>query len=91
MPTTQKNGAISNRFKLITESSLKKDYIELTRWQSAELRRNLPKGIYWIQITPGGLIQWNWTLLQSYLLVGADDPIHRSLVEEYVSTLPTAA
>lgn len=91
MPTKQKNRAFSNRFKFITESSLKKDYIELTRWQSAELRRNLQKGIYYLQITPGGLIQWNWTLLQSYLLVGADDPSHRALVEEYVSTLHTAA
>lgn len=91
MTTKQKNRAISNRFKLITESSLKKDCIELTRWQSAELRRNLPKGIYWIQITPGGLIHWNWELLQSYLLVGANDPSHRALVEEYISTLTTAA
>lgn len=78
-------------FTFKTEKYIRENHIQLTRHQSGELRRNLPKGIYWIQITSGGLIQWNWTLLQSYLLVGGDCPSHRSLVEEYISTLHPAA
>jgi hypothetical protein len=80
----------SDKFRFITERSLKQEKYELTRWQSAQLRAKLPRGIYWLQIEKGGLIQWNWTLLQSYLLNG-DCPAHQALVEEYMSTLPQAA
>jgi hypothetical protein len=81
----------SDKFKFMTERSIKREKYELTAWQSAQLRAKLPSGIYWLQIERGGLIQWNWTLLQSYLLSGADCPNHRALVEEFVSTLPHAA
>lgn len=80
----------NNRFRFITERSIKKDKLELTRFQSAQLRSKLPKGIYWLQITKGGLIQWNWILLQDYLVNG-DRPEHHALVEEYITTLPTVA
>ena len=30
----------------------------------------------YLQIEKGGLIQWNWTLLQSYLINGADCATH---------------
>jgi hypothetical protein len=80
----------SDKFKFLTERSLKQEKYELTRWQSAQLRAKLPRGIYWLQIEKGGLIQWNWTLLQSYLLNGYC-PAHQALVEEFVSTLPQAA
>lgn len=80
-----------DKFKFLTERSLKQEKFEMTRFQSAQLRASLPKGIYWLQIVKGGLIQWNWTLLQSYLLNGSDCPSHQALVEEYISTLPKAA
>jgi hypothetical protein len=80
-----------DKFKFMTERSIKREKYELTAWQSAQLRAKLPKGIYWLQIEKGGLIQWNWTLLQSYMLNGADCPQHRALVEEYIATLPQAA
>ncbi len=79
-----------DKFKFHTERSLKQEKFELTSFQSVKLRASLPKGIYWLQIVKGGLIQWNWTLLQDYLING-DCPSHRALVEEYMSTLPTAA
>jgi hypothetical protein len=78
-------------FVFQTKKYIRENHIQLTDYQFSDLCRILPKGIYWIQVTPGGLIHWNWRLLQSYLLVGADDPSHRSLLEEYVSTLPAAA
>jgi hypothetical protein len=81
----------SDKFKFFTERSLKEEKYDMTRFQSAHLRKELPKGIYWIQIVKGGLIQWNWTLLQSYLLNGSDCPSHQALVEEYMATLPKAA
>jgi hypothetical protein len=81
----------SDKFKFFTERSLKQEKFEMTRFQSAQLRASLPKGIYWLQIVKGGLIQWNWTLLQSYLLNGSDCASHQALVEEYVATLPKAA
>jgi hypothetical protein len=80
-----------DKFKWFTERSLKQEKFEMTRWQSAQFRAKLPKGIYWLQIEKGGLIQWNWTLLQSYLVNGADSPETIALVEEYIATLPTAA
>jgi hypothetical protein len=46
----------------------------MTRFQSAYLRRTLPRGIFWVQIIKGGISSWNWTLLQSYLLNGLDSP-----------------
>jgi hypothetical protein len=81
----------TDKFKFMTERSIKRDKYELTSWQSAQLRAKLPKGIYWLQIESRGLIQWNWTLLQSYLLNGVDSPIHQALVEEYIATLPQSA
>ena len=79
-----------DKFRFLTERSIKQDKIELTRFQSAQLRAKLPKGIYWLQIADKGLIQWNWTLLQDYLVNG-DRPEHQALVEEYIATLPKAA
>ena len=77
-----------DKFKFITERTLKREKYEITRWQSAQLRSRLPKGVYWLQVQSGGSVVWNWTLLQSYLLNGADCPEHRLLVEEYITTLP---
>ena len=81
---------ITDRFRFLTERSIKQDKLELTRFQSAQLRAKLPKGIYWLQIVRGGLIQWNWTLLQDYVING-DRPEHQALVEEYMATLPKTA
>jgi hypothetical protein len=80
-----------DKFKFLTERSLKQEKFDMTRWQSTQLRAKLSKGLYWLQIEKGGLIQWNWTLLQSYLVNGADSPETIALVEEYIATLPTAA
>ncbi|WP_310485073.1 hypothetical protein [Chamaesiphon sp. VAR_48_metabat_403] len=77
-------------FKLISESAIRKDYIDLSPWQSIELRAKLPKSIYWIQPTERGKIHWNIDLLQSYLING-DCPQHQALVDEFLATLPTAA
>lgn len=79
------------KFVFKTEKTIRENHVEITIWQSAELRRKLPKGIWWLQIERGGLIQWNWTLLQSYLLNGADSPQTLALAEEYIATLPQAA
>jgi hypothetical protein len=79
------------KFKFMTEKSIRAEKYEMTRWQSAQLRAKLPRGVFWTQIERGGIIHWNYTLLQSYLLNGADSPETLALIEEYVSTLPTAA
>ncbi len=63
----------------MTERSIRAEKYEMTRWQSGQLRAKLPRGTYWLQIETGGLIQWNWTLLQSYLFNGADSPEHQAL------------
>lgn len=73
-----------------TERTIRNEHLELTKWQSADLRRKLPRGIYWIQIERGGLIQWNVPLLVDYVVNG-DRPEHQQLVEEYISTLPQTA
>jgi hypothetical protein len=78
-----------NKFKFMTEATIRAEKYELTRWQSGQLRQELAKGIFWNQIKEGGIIQWNWTLLQSYLLTG-DSPETKALVEEYIATLPKA-
>ena len=75
-----------DKFKFLTERSLKEKKIELTRWQSAQLRGKLPRGIYWIQIAKGGLIQWNWRILNDFLIFG-NRPEHQELIEEYLATL----
>jgi hypothetical protein len=80
-----------DKFKFITERSLRREKYELTYWQSAQLRAKLPKGVFWQQIEKGGLIQWNWTLLQSCLVHGLESPNTQALVEEYIATLPQAA
>jgi hypothetical protein len=79
------------KFAFLTEAYIKENYIQVTPFQSAQLRAKLPKGIYWLQIESRGLIQWNWTLLQSYLIHGAESPETLALVEEYIATLPQAA
>ena len=80
-----------DKFKFVTERSIKREKYELTSWQSAQLRAKLPKGIYWLQPQSRGLIHWNWCLLNSYLTHGLDSPITQALVEEYIATLPQAA
>ena len=80
----------TNKFRFLTERSIKQEKLELTRFQSAQLRAKLPKGIYWLQIAKAGLVQWNWTLLQDYLVNG-DRPEHQALVEEYMATLSHVA
>jgi hypothetical protein len=80
----------SDKFRFLTERSIKKEKLEITRFQSSQLRAKLPRGIYWLQIAEGGLIQWNWTILQD-LLVNGDRPEHKALIEEYLATLPQAA
>ena len=84
MSKKQKN---PDKFRFMTEKSIRQEKFELTRWQSAQLRSKLPVGIYWVKLENGRLVQWNWTLLQNFLIDG-DGPIHRALVEEYLSTLP---
>jgi hypothetical protein len=73
-----------------TERTIRNEYLELTKWQSTDLRRKLPRGIYWIQIERGGLIQWNVPLLVDYIVNG-DRPEHQQLVEDYISRLPQAS
>ena len=80
-----------DKFKLYSQKSLQQFKAELTRWQLAQLRSKLRKGIYWIQIEKGGVVQWNWTLLQSYLLHGENSTEHLSLVAEYMATVPKAS
>ena len=77
-------------FKFVSESTIRKDYIDLSPWQSIELRAKLPKFLYWIQPTERGKIIWNIDLLQSFLLQG-DCPQHQALVDEFLATIPQAA
>ena len=81
---------VKGKFQFMTEAFIRENYIQFTSFQSTSLRKRLPRGIYWLQITKGGLIQWNWTLLQDFLVNG-DRPAHQALVDEFVATLPTAA
>ena len=83
MPKERKS---SDKFKFLTEKSIKQQKFELTRWQSAQLRSKLPRGIYWLQIEKKGLVHWNWDLVSDFLING-DCPSHRELVEEYIATL----
>jgi hypothetical protein len=78
------------KFVFKTEKTFREQHIEITRWQSAELRRKLPKGIYWLQPQDRGMILWCVPLLVD-LLISGDRPEHRDLVAEYIATLPTAA
>jgi hypothetical protein len=85
---TQKNKAL-DKFRFITERTLRQESIEITRNQSAALRAKLPKGIYWIQPT-GRTILWCQTLLVDYLVNG-DCRSHQALVEEFLAGLPQSA
>jgi hypothetical protein len=79
-----------DKFMFMTERTIRAEKYELTRWQSGDLRRKLPKSIFWNQLEKGGVVSWCWILLQSYLLTG-DSPQTQALVAEYIATLPTAA
>jgi hypothetical protein len=81
----------NDRFRFLTEKTIREEKFEMTRFQSGDLRRKLQKGTFWCQLSKGSLIMWNWTLLNSYLLHGLESPITQSLVEEYMNTLPQAA
>lgn len=80
-----------DKFRFMTERSIKREQYELTSWQSAQLRAKLQKGVFWQQLEKGGLVHWNWTLLNSYLTHGLESPITQALVEEHMSTIPQAA
>lgn len=80
-----------DKFKWFTERSIVREKYELTKWQSAQLRAKTQRGVVWNQVERGGIIAWNWTILQSVLLTGVDSPETLALVEEYISTLPQSA
>jgi hypothetical protein len=73
----------------LTEPYIHAHYLQFTPFQSRQWRAKLPKGIYWLQDCK--MVQWNWTLLQSYLIHGLESDTHKALVEEYMSTLPQSA
>lgn len=73
-------------FKFISESTIRKDYIDLSTWQFLELRNRLTKGVYWVQPTERGKIHWNWILLQNYLTNDNLDT-HQLLVQEYLTSI----
>jgi hypothetical protein len=81
------NSELKKKFTFIRESKLQKEYVELSRWQLSQLRQKLPKGVYWLQITTGGIVQWNVELLLDYIVNGDSDG-HQKLVEEFLSSLP---
>jgi hypothetical protein len=90
MSKNPKNPGKPDKFKFLTEKSIRQEKFEITSWQLQRLRSKLPEGIYWLQIEKRGLVHWNWTILQNYLLNGADCIEHRALVAEYIATLPQA-
>jgi hypothetical protein len=89
-PKDRTNFVAKGRFQFMTEAFIRENYVQFTSFQSTSLRKKLPRGIYWLQITKGGIVQFNWTLLQDFLVNG-DRPEHQALVEEYLATLPKAA
>ena len=89
MSKNLKNPDKPDKFKFLTEKSIRQEKFELTRWQSAQLRSKLPRGVYWIQIEKNGLVHFNWDLVSDFLING-DCPSHRALVEDYLATLPKA-
>ena len=84
MPKKSQN---SDKFRFMTEKSIRQEKFELTRWQSAQLRSKLSKGIYWVRLEKS--IYWNWVILQDYMVNG-DGPHHQNLIDEYVATLHQA-
>ncbi|WP_019498382.1 hypothetical protein [Pseudanabaena sp. PCC 6802] len=78
---TKKN--IYARWRFVSTNTLR-SYFDLGKSLEAELRRELPSPLYWIQ--PNRKILWNLPLVQDYLLNG-NSPQHQRLVEQYLSTL----
>jgi hypothetical protein len=79
------------KFKFYSQRSIRADHADLTTWQFARIRSKTQKGVVWQQLEKGGVVMWNWTVLQSILAHGLESPITASLVEEYIASLPTAA
>jgi hypothetical protein len=79
---------LSNCFPFVGSSELER-MLDIKKNQRAELKRRLPKPLYWFQFPGGRKIFWNLNLVRDYLLHG-DCPNHQRLVEQYLQTLPTA-
>lgn len=79
------------KFTFLTEAYIHENHVQITPYQSRKLRAKLQKSVFWIQIEKNGLVQWNWIILQSYLIHGLESPITQALVEEYIATLPQVA
>ena len=79
---------VKNRtFKFVSETEIKRNHIDITAWQSTQLRAKLQKSVYWIQPIERGKIHWNIDLLLDYLING-DRPEHQTLLGAYIATLP---
>jgi hypothetical protein len=87
-PRDRTNFIAKGRFQFMTEAFIRENYIQFTPFQSSHLRKILPKGIAWVQIVKGGIVHWNWIILNDYICNGK---INQSLVDEYLSTLPKAS
>jgi hypothetical protein len=84
-PRDRTNFIAKGRFQFMTEAFIRENYIQFTPFQSSHLRGILPKGIFWVQIMKGGIVHWNWILLNDYICNGE---INQLLVHEYLATLP---
>ena len=82
---------VNGRFVFLTEAYIHEKYLQFTPYQSSQLRVKLSRGIYWLQIVDRGMIQWNWLLLNSYLVHGIDSQEHQALLSEYLLTIPKAS
>jgi hypothetical protein len=90
MNTKQK--AKPRTFQFLSETTIRREHFDLTKWQSADLRTKLAHRIYWVQPVVRGKILWNVDLLTDYMINGdVDRPQHQALVEEYLASLPHAA
>lgn len=74
-------------YPFVSTRTLRSRHFEVGKFGEAELRKQLPSPLYWIQ--PERKVLWNLVLLKDWLLNG-DRAEHQRLVEQYLQTLPQA-
>jgi hypothetical protein len=81
------NSIVTDLYPFVSTRTLRTGHFEIGKFREAELRKQLPSPLYWIQ--PERKVLWNLVLLKDWLLHG-DLPDHQRMVEQYLQTLPTA-
>lgn len=87
---TQKKKKPKVKFHWVPTATLR-SHADFGKWKEAQLRNELPEGVYWTRPFGGRRVLWNLPLVLSHAFDGPDSEKHQRLLEEFAASQDGAA